>query len=524
MKKNNDMYNSYTKIISEKDANIYSQYNIDACLKKLVVVKRNTPDYELYLNRHIINFGLSYYNDFYKLSKSNMNNNILEGINCPISADKFWVFMSVHSKTTDCAYNKSICSISDNKIINHAIFLSLDYANITNDINKSYTDLNITEDKQKLYTDIVDREHGTVDKLNTYVRNSLLEMIQLKYKKQGFIMSEFLSFIEVRKNAMDTITSSYEKVINDNLDIEYLNIVTNPQITFENFNMFIIIDKLIYVFKLKSLVVITTDVDLSCILSVCMILPFLTMKDHVEYNKLVKFLCCYNHYNIIPIFKVTPYSSFDECRSCFNIFEKKIKVLSDSELLNLFGETDHLPKKKAKKIKKVKVEIKTEIEKVETKIEKVVIEIEKVQIEDQIEIEKVEEQVVIEEQEEEQEEEEIVVVEVEENIPTSTTIIDTFKAPYNISFKNYEWFKDRNYISYLINNLYKSNIKFQVLMRNYNYIRVVADLHTDMSGRLNTLHFNIQLYNSETLQKSSVIHAYIADNEIYSMTELKNLI
>ena len=63
-------------------------------------------------------------------------------------------------------------------------------------------------------------------------------------------------------------------------------------------------------------------------------------------------------------------------------------------------------------------------------------------------------------------------------------------------------------------------------MNEYNYIRILKDLHTDLNELKQSIHFNIQLYNTITLQKSSVLHAYICpyDDRIISLTMLVDLI
>ena len=505
-----ETYNSYGGMLTEKEAFEYSHCNIDGCLKRASFIHKHNRDYKLYLTEKLIHFGLSYYSDLYDKSATMKSSSLLKGFHCPLSVNKYWVLLSVHSNGIGFAYSKSFCSSNKKKLIIQSTLLSIDFSKTTHSVNDSYKALNISEKQQKFYADIIDNEYKELlDKLTvnkSLTTDQALLLLQEKYKKKGFVMKDFLKYLEVRLKTTNNIPTQYDDTIYDNIAGDFLETYAETvksiktEMTFDNLAMFVIIEKVVYVFKLKALVLINTETDLSCMYSISMILPFLTMKTHKEYNRLVNFIQCYSNHNIIPIFKIEVYSSFEECRSLFALLETP-KILNDAELCDLFGEekTNTSKKSKKAKVKKVKVES----EKVESENEKVEGENEK----GESECESVEEQI-----------EPI----VEENISTSTTIIDTFKAPYNISFKNYEWFKDKRYIIYLIDNLYKSSIKFQRLMGSYDYIRILQDLHYDMSGKANTLHFNIQLYNSQSLIKSNVLHSYIADSEIYSLTELVN--
>ena len=505
-----ETYNSYKGMLTEKEAFDYSHCNIDGALKRASFIHKHNKEYNLYLNEKLYQFGMSYYSDLYDKSATTKSSSLLKGFHCPLAANKYWVLLSVHSNSIGFAYSKSFCSSNKKRLIFQSALLSIDFSKTTHRFNDLYKALNISEKQQKFYADIIDNEYTELlDKLTvnkTLTTNQALLLLQEKYKKKGFIMKDFMKYLEVRLKTTTDIHTAYDDTAYDGMTGEFLETYAeivksvNTEITFDSLNMFVIIDKCVYVFILKALVLINTDADLSCMNSVSMILPFLTMKSHMEYNKLVSFIECYSNHNILPIFKIKVHSSFEECRSLFALLESP-KILNDNELCDLFGEEKATkPKSKKAKTKAKKAKFEAETEKVEA---------DNATIETDTECESVEEQ-----QEEPQ----------EENEPNSTTIVNTFVFPFHVSFKNYTYFENKRYIIWLIENLYRNNAKFQDLMRDYDYIRILQDIHFDRSNDIKSQHFNIQLFNSETLQKTSVFHTYIWDNEIVSITQLVQMI
>jgi hypothetical protein len=113
-----------------------------------------------------------------------------------------------------------------------------------------------------------------------------------------------------------------------------------------------------------------------------------------------------------------------------------------------------------------------------------------------------------------------------DKITNKVILLNEIDKHYQFSFNLYQPFKNKKYIIALINNLFDNNEKFRSLMNEYNYIRILKDLHTDLNELKQSIHFNIQLYNTITLQKSSVLHAYICpyDDRIISLTMLVDLI
>ena len=97
---------------------------------------------------------------------------------------------------------------------------------------------------------------------------------------------------------------------------------------------------------------------------------------------------------------------------------------------------------------------------------------------------------------------------------------------YKISFNIKSFFSvyDTKYIKYLIYNLYETNCKFKQLMKNYDTICVVKNLHYDNESIKNSLHFNAYLFNKLETCKTKSYHFYILNNKIYRITELVDIL
>jgi len=94
---------------------------------------------------------------------------------------------------------------------------------------------------------------------------------------------------------------------------------------------------------------------------------------------------------------------------------------------------------------------------------------------------------------------------------------------YDIVFNNII-FNNRNIIEILIYNLYESNINFVNLMKQYNIIRIIKDIHNDKFFLNETLHFNSILINTKTGSSTTPLHFYIEHNKIVNITQVINLI
>lgn len=95
------------------------------------------------------------------------------------------------------------------------------------------------------------------------------------------------------------------------------------------------------------------------------------------------------------------------------------------------------------------------------------------------------------------------------------------KNHYDISFNYYEYFENKHYIRFLINDCYNTNDKFTEFMGDYTHIRVKKDIHTDLNGLEKSLHFNLVFYNQDFNEISKQYHAYIFNNSITSMTRIE---
>lgn len=100
------------------------------------------------------------------------------------------------------------------------------------------------------------------------------------------------------------------------------------------------------------------------------------------------------------------------------------------------------------------------------------------------------------------------------------TIEDTTKD-FNISFKNYVYFEDKEYIKNLLLDLYQSNRQFYEYYQNYNRLFVLKDIHMD-----NYLgnHINIMLKNENNNNKTPMLHCYIRNKKITTITKIENII
>jgi hypothetical protein len=108
----------------------------------------------------------------------------------------------------------------------------------------------------------------------------------------------------------------------------------------------------------------------------------------------------------------------------------------------------------------------------------------------------------------------------------SLITIDYFNNTYfkiSFNYNVYFSFLQKTYLTALINKLYNSNNKFKSFMEtnNYDYIRILKDIHNDLNGLCKSQHINICFYDSYNCIKSVVYHAYIStDDEIISLTKI----
>ena len=107
----------------------------------------------------------------------------------------------------------------------------------------------------------------------------------------------------------------------------------------------------------------------------------------------------------------------------------------------------------------------------------------------------------------------------EETIIYNYKIKDKSKI-INIVFSSY--INNNLKIYKMLKKLYKTNIKFPLLLENYTNIKITKDIHLDYSQKINSYHFTGFFYNE--FKQSNILHFYIKYNKIISITEINNLL
>ena len=97
------------------------------------------------------------------------------------------------------------------------------------------------------------------------------------------------------------------------------------------------------------------------------------------------------------------------------------------------------------------------------------------------------------------------------------------KCEIEIVFNACEYFKDKQHIIYLINDLYNRNDLFYEFMMKYIRIMVIRDIHFDNNNMSKSLHFTAKFSNFfEEITPS--YHFYIKDKSIHSLTIIHNIL
>lgn len=249
----------------------------------------------------------------------------------------------------------------------------------------------------------------------------------------------------------------------------------------------------------------------------------------VNYNEIAKIYNTFVKYNIGKI----PISSYNY------LYKKPVYDTTDNQLEQLFGNTvnNETLKKKRKRPKKTKKkkDLRKSID-ISNINENEIIELNEPDdsgyiTEDNAEcsqLEPIDEPIeVIDELETESDsdsDDESVINEIH-NI-NNDIVIKYTKQPYSIVFYQYEYitYKDKDLITFLLNDLYNTSEKFQKHMTIYNTIRVIQSFHKDFSAKNNSTHFNVIFYNTIELTRTPVYHAYIKNNSICSLTTITNII
>jgi len=198
--------------------------------------------------------------------------------------------------------------------------------------------------------------------------------------------------------------------------------------------------------------------------------------------------------------------------------KKDIPILKDDELIILFCQNNKTKKKQKKQKNKNIVDISNlsneDIIFIEEEIEK----IENTQLEELKEkiTEEINEEINADNESDESDDEEGF------KVITYKTVINEFDY-YDIVFNNI-YISNKNIIEILIYKLYDTNHNFLKLMKNYNIIRIIKDIHKDSFFLNETLHFNAMLINSKNGVSTSPLHFYISNNTIVNITQVVNLI
>lgn len=190
--------------------------------------------------------------------------------------------------------------------------------------------------------------------------------------------------------------------------------------------------------------------------------------------------------------------------------------ITENELIDLF-DNEEIPKPKKKKSKKTKKHIISELP----------VDISDIPENEIIELPPQDEYKSNSEEEThpESEDDEPIILNDIENI-NNDTVVKYSKQPFTIIFYKYEYisFIDKDVITFMLNELYRNNIKFKTFMNQYNTIRIFQSFHKDYNSKDKSVHFTGVFYNTITLTKSSVYHFYILNNAISSLTTIINIL
>jgi hypothetical protein len=191
--------------------------------------------------------------------------------------------------------------------------------------------------------------------------------------------------------------------------------------------------------------------------------------------------------------------------------EIKKNILTDDDLIDLLSEKIEPSKKKKNKTKKNKSISPLHIEPTETincSISK--------ETEQSKDIEQLEETEETEEQEEIEENKLIVFNKYETILPFKTSF------NRNIYFAKH----DIDYINYLLKDLYENNSKFQLFIddNEYNYVKVIKNIHHDINRRDCSLHFNTQFCSLSNMTKTPTFHLYVNEDKIVAITKIENIL
>ena len=114
-----------------------------------------------------------------------------------------------------------------------------------------------------------------------------------------------------------------------------------------------------------------------------------------------------------------------------------------------------------------------------------------------------------------------------DSIEHEQIINDSFidnKISYNITFNKKIKFDDneKEFIHFLIKNLYNTKEKFKLLVDKYKMLCVTKPIHKDNFSYYN--HFTAYFYNNVEKIKGDKLHFYIKENEIINITKIESIL
>jgi len=230
------------------------------------------------------------------------------------------------------------------------------------------------------------------------------------------------------------------------------------------------------------------------------------------YKKTVLFIpYCITH--IIPKYELHRF--IRNINPLLRIQKANIVLTDDNEIIELFNEPKKIPKKNKKKNKNNNIiDISNCSNEIIIEIYEPIEPIEDTKLEQEFESNE-NENIELETDDETDDDEGFQII----SYKTNNNEFDY----YDIVFNNII-FKNKNIIEILIFQLYETNHNFVELMKQYNIIRIIKDIHEDKFYLNKLLHFNSILINTKTGASTSPLHFYIENNVIINITQVINLI
>ena len=505
----------YNKVMTRQAYNKYAKYNIDTVLHASFGYTRDSISSDDNESKRQLNSCYSFFNRLFDgqiLDEATLFLNLIKKTQSRSSKKLFAIILNTLKHKETCS--QIVCEDAD-KIVRIVDGLMTSTLSQYNDkCNLLFPDINSFNDFLIYKTIMIDMD----DYIKARCVNPMLnlEPMFLMYRKRaaaetsknlnpmtfekmkGFIKDHH-EFSLFKQTSYGDATEKIEIVKKNTLVYD----VIEPNVEFENFSMYFKIENDLYLMKLKKIVSYDDCgeyYDIYYNTSSAILVPFLTQIHHVEYTKLTDFVNTYG--NTVAFFHIEK-MTWNEIEIELLKNEPPVKAMTEDELLELFNEDKPIKASKKKNNKKKK-----HVEKVE-KIEPEKIEPEK------IEPEKIEPESDPEPESEPESEPEPIIL--------CDAVVKIDVISQRIIFSTYEPFKCKNELKSILENKYHASEKFKQFINQYTTLLIIRDLHYDANGYRNSLHFNMKCYNELTHEKSSTLHLYIADGEIFRITFLSEI-